>query len=458
MKNDTIIAPATPQGRSAIACIRISGPQTEAILKAMFRPAGKTMPGREHPRRQVYGFLYDKAGNLIDEVMAVFFPAPRSYTREDMAEVYCHGNPLLVDRIIQSALETGLCRPAERGEFTFRAFINGRVDLAQAQAVMTLISANSRLALEVGLSQLMGDLSREMASIREALMGHLSSLEVEINFPEDVELDEGAIVEDLKAGIRAVTSRLSRMLEGARSFSKVEEGIKVAIVGAPNVGKSSLFNALLGRERSIVYDLHGTTRDVVSEVRRIGDVNVVLMDTAGLMESAQGVDRLAVERSRMAIEEAWVVVMVLDASRGVSEQEIALFKELTRSFKKVIVAVNKIDLASSVDLPPFEGYDVVRVCAKDGRGVETLEEKIYTAIKELLSVEDLVILRRTQMELVESALSHLKKVEEYIQAGESVELLAEELRLAISDLDRVLGRELDADLLERMFSDFCIGK
>ena len=187
-------------------------------------------------------------------------------------------------------------------------------------------------------------------------------------------------------------------------------------------------------------------------------MNVVLMDTAGLMESAQGVDRLAVERSRMAIEEAWVVVMVLDASRKVSEEEIALFKELVRSFKKVIVAVNKIDLAPSVDLPPFEGCDVVRVCAKDGRGVETLEEKIYTAIKDLLSVEDLVILRRSQMELVESALSHLKKVEEYIQVGESVELLAEELRLAISDLDRVLGRELDVDLLERMFSDFCIGK
>ncbi len=424
----------------------------------MFRPASKTLPGREHPRRQVYGFLYDKAGNLLDEVMAVFFPAPRSYTREDMAEIYCHGNPLLVDRIVQSALETGLCRVAERGEFTFRAFLNGRVDLAQAQAVMTLINANSKLALDVGLSQLMGDLSREVASIRETLMGYLSSLEVDINFPEEVEIDESGVMEDVKTGIEKVVARLSRMLEGARLFSKVEEGIRVAIVGAPNVGKSSLFNALLGRDRSIVYDLHGTTRDVVSEVRRIKDVNVVLMDTAGLMESAEGVDRLAVERSRMAIEEAWVVVMVLDASRVLTEEESALFKDLTRSFKKVIVAVNKIDLASSVDLPSFEGCDVVQVCAKDGTGIGELEEKIYTAIKELLSVEDLVILRRTQMELVESALEHLKEVEGYIRAGESVELVAEELRLAVSDLDRVLGRELDVDLLERMFSDFCIGK
>ncbi len=459
MEVETIVAPATPKGRSAIAGIRVSGPQALGIARKFFSPlaagsAAQNIP----PFSPILGKIVDN-GEVVDEVILIYYRAPRSYTREDMIELFCHGNWIIVERIVDCFIREG-ARLAEPGEFTMRALLNGRIDLTQAQAVMSIINATSNIALRVGMKQLQGELSRRVEDIREELMHVLAYLEADINFPEDVALETDGFREGLAEGLDRVVVSIDKMISGARAYALIEEGVNCLLLGYSNVGKSMLFNRLLGRDRSIVYDTKGTTRDSISEKVRFGAADVVLWDTAGILKDVEGVDAVAVERTQEALSSAQIVVLVLEAGRELNEVELEIFSRLED--RSVIVFLNKADLHRDVEVPASvrsKGWDCVVGSALKGEGVEELKRLIGSyAERFVVALDDFFILRKSQVVLLEELKSLLLSARKLLLQGEPTEMAAEEIREAISRIDRLLGRDMDEDLLNLVFSEFCIGK
>ncbi len=457
MNRETIIAPATPKSRSAIGVIRISGPRAVEVLDATFKPVRGGRVLDFPPRRVIYGYLAFEE-KILDEVMVVYFRSPFSYTGEDMVEIYCHGNPILMDEIVEVYKKMGL-REAERGEFTLRAFLNGKMDLTQAEAVMSLISSSTRAGVEVALHQLQGGLRDTIEAIRTDFTDCLATLEAHINFPEDVEIADSCYLQALKASLAKIREKVVRMLSGAELYEGIEAGIKIAIVGYPNVGKSSLFNALLGYARSIVYDLKGTTRDVISETVFFSDLAVVFMDTAGILEEANGVDKIAVDRTREMIERSWGAILVLEAGRDLNQTEKDLLQYLIDSNKKVVVFVNKVDLFPGWEVELQWDCPVVVGSAYREEDVSRLVDVLNDLLDEIRGAkEEIFVLREFQREALKEVLTRIDRVLELIDSGELVEVIAEEIRLALLSLDRITGRCFDEEVLDKVFSEFCIGK
>ncbi len=453
-KRDTIAAIATPYGESAIGIVRLSGDKTLEILKKVF----KTKSREIKPRYAHYGYVLDKNGEPIDEAVVIYYKAPHSYTGEDMAEFNLHGNPLILKEVLNRLLEEG-ARLAEPGEFTKRAFLNGKLDLTQAEAVAELISAKTELARKLALNQLQGSLSKEIKPLREELLMLHALVESSIEFEEeDIPTIEK---EELIERLERILERVNKLLKTATTGKAIREGIKLAIVGKPNVGKSSLFNALIGEERAIVTDIAGTTRDYIEETVNIGGVPIRLVDTAGIRETGDIVEKIGVERSIQKLREADIILFVLDASKEKLEEEDLYLADLVkRSGKPAIVVLNKIDLGRRLRKLPFEDFPVVEVSAKSGKGLDELKNLIlekagvmtYGGGNIYISARHEQLLKKTKQAL-ENALTYLKEGDFY-----SPEILMLDLREATDSLGEILGEITTEDILGQIFSTFCIGK
>lgn len=466
MYTDTVSAISTALGEGAIGIVRISGPQALPILHQIYRTPQRRRRRNFESHKLYYGQIIDPVDTAIplDEVMAVYFEPPRTYTREPMVELNCHGGMVALEKVHQLILRLG-ARVAEPGEFTLRAFLNGRIDLAQAEAVMDIVRSKTGPGLEQALGQLAGSLSRRIADARQGLLSALAHLEAMIDFPED-DVPPASVAPQL----RQTLAELDKLLATADAGMIYRHGVRAAIVGVPNVGKSSLLNALLRADRAIVTPIAGTTRDIIEETVNLRGVPVVLVDTAGITETEDVVEAIGIERSRQALSSADLLLLVLDASRKLSSGDLEIIEairaELAReSGKRACVILNKSDvttqLTSAADLvQTLPGVLVVTISAKTGEGLATLEE---TLAKVALSGQN--VATRSLMITNERHKRSLERAHEHLQAAivsSDAELPADfvsiDLRLAMEALGEITGESVQESLLHEIFSNFCIGK
>jgi tRNA modification GTPase len=489
--NDTIAAIATPPGIGGVGIVRLSGPEALAIARRIFRRAGKHQPASDwqpESHRLYYGHaVQPRTGQILDEALLAFMRGPRSYTAEDVVEIQAHGGPLVLRRILEAALGEG-ARLANPGEMTLRAFLNGRIDLAQAEAVMDVIGARTDESLHLALEQLKGRLSEQVQAARQDTLGALAQIEASIDFPDDVPAPEP---EALRAAIEAVSGRVARLLAGAEQGRVYREGLRVAIIGRPNVGKSSLLNALLRAERAIVTPIAGTTRDTVEEYANVRGIPVQLIDTAGINETSDPVERIGVERSRAAAATADLVLLVLDASEPLTEQDEAVGAAL-RTFgfggsdstlqasqsnhqtaaasgahagRPVVLVLNKSDLpqrlAEREVTARWPGAPVVRTSMVTRDGLEALEEQVraLAMVGQGRAAGDEALVTNTRhRDALRRAAEHLGESLETLRQGLPLDFAAIDLHGAANALSEITGETATEDLLERIFHDFCLGK
>ena len=439
LMNDTIHALATPIG-GALAIIRISGDNTRALLKSVFSADCESAP-----RTLKHGFVTDENGETIDEAMCVFMPAPKSYTGEDMAELSIHGGYAVCRAALSRLGETGLSVSAAPGEFTKRAFLNGKLTLTGAEAVMDIINANTGRAARAAEDQLAGALHREIKAIEDGLCAALSGLDAAIDYPEELEED---VESSLPALLNETADRLKALIQNGENAKLLREGARVVIVGKPNAGKSSLLNALLGQDRAIVTDIAGTTRDILQESADFAGMPVRLFDTAGLRESADEVERIGVSRAREAIEKAELLLLALDASEELQETDRALLEE-TRDKPRIV-------LLCKSDLPPVLSASALpdgtlTVSALTGEGIEELKRK---AASMLFGGESALITNSRHIEALRGALAAVLQARE----ARDMDCVATDMREALLCLGAITGSAVDASVIEAIFSTFCVGK
>lgn len=456
IKIDTIAAVSTPAGRAAISLIRVSGPDTFEILKKVFKTGGKkTFP--LHYSAYFGTIIEPETGYAADQVIVTTYLAPKSYTGENIAEIATHGNPVVVSKVLSILFKNG-ARQAEAGEFTRRAFLNGKMDLLEVEAVSQLLYASSSTQARMALNQLDGLPSKFVAKIREELLQQLVQLEASLNFPEeDIEsIDEQA----LKGNIHKMLTELTLFADNARNGSLVSEGLKVAIVGKPNAGKSSLMNFLLGRDRAIVTDIPGTTRDTLEESLMIGNMPVRLIDTAGMREAEDSIEAIGIERTEKAIDTAFAVIGVFDGSKPSEKEDEEVLQKLKGLDKPVLYLQNKGDLPQQLEADFFgEGANVIKLSALKGEGMADLLEALTKILKTdgIGSLEDMVLLGASQTIALDKALTALKRAEDGI-GNMYQDMLAIDLEEAVRELGRVNGETVDVNTLDMIFERFCIGK
>ncbi|MBI2347993.1 MAG: tRNA uridine-5-carboxymethylaminomethyl(34) synthesis GTPase MnmE [Deltaproteobacteria bacterium] len=456
-KEDTIAAIATPVGEGGVGIVRVSGPEAERIAKGIFaRSGGRNGALRSHTLH--YGAIREpRSGEIVDEVLLAVMRKPRSYTGEDVVEVHCHGGPFVVRRVLELVLSCG-ARHAEPGEFTKRAFLNGRLDLAQAEAVLDLIRARTDKGMRLALDQVEGGLSRWVGELREELLDILVQIEAAIDFPEEeIELLAREQLANKIGSLREKLAGLIASYEWGRLF---REGARVCIGGRPNVGKSSLLNALLGEERVIVTPEPGTTRDVIEESINLGGLPVVLWDTAGIRESSDQVERIGVDFALRRVEAAEAVMVVLDGSFSLTSEDRFIMGVVKG--KKGLAVVNKSDLPQCLDLQEarslLDGKTVLSVSAKSGQGLDKLRHHLRALLLgvqqepavAITNVRHKAALERTEKSLGEAAEALTRRL--------PAEIVAVDLQEAREGLEEVVGLVTNEDILERIFSQFCIGK
>jgi tRNA modification GTPase len=472
MQNDTIAAIATPPGQGGIGVIRVSGSESFALVQRLFQYAGKE-GGLPPSHTLTYGRIVDPATQeVIDEVLVAFMRAPHTYTRENVAEIQGHGGPLVLQRILRLLLLGG-ARLAQPGEFTLRAFLNGRLDLAQAEAVMDLISAQTEAGQRLAVQQLRGRVSEQVQNARHAILGVIARIEASIDFPEDdIPTPQAG---ELRPLIASAQEKLAALLAGAERGRLYRQGLRTAIIGRPNVGKSSLLNALLRSERAIVTPIAGTTRDTVEEVTNLRGIPLFLIDTAGITPSSDPVEQIGVQRSRAAAESAEVVLLVCDGSEPLSEGDRQISQELrAMGFggekraqargRAMLIVVNKADRPQMLELAEVQrlwpGVEAVFTSMLTGQGLAELEEALAHLIlggQVSLSEEALVSSVRHQAAL-QAAAEHLDAAQHALAEGLPLDFVSIDLDAAYAALGEITGETASEDLLERIFSEFCIGK
>ncbi len=459
MFEDTIAAIATAPGEAGIGIIRISGSLSIDIMSRVFKPKAG-IPTFDIPSRQItYGHVVDEQGNVIDEVLSFIMRGPSSYTTEDVVEIHCHGGIIPVRRIMELVLKNGAVL-AEPGEFTKRAFLNGRIDLTQAEAVIDVITSKTEKGLNAALDQLEGDLSQALHRIMEQLLNMLAHIEASIDFPEhDI---EEVTLDHILRGAEAAAAELKGLIESFDEGKIVREGLSTAIVGRPNVGKSSLLNVLIKENRAIVTDIPGTTRDVIEEYLNIGGVLVKLVDTAGIRETEDVVERIGVERTMAAIEAADVVLFAVDASMPLQQEDrdiLALIQS-----KKVLVAANKIDMGVSEDIrlleDAFEKENVLQMSVRDRIGIEALEQRIKSLVYhgEASVRKNHMVTNIRHKNLLDQALDSVEKTIFSLKSGIPVDLLSVDIKDAWRSLGEITGDVVEEDIIKEIFSKFCVGK
>ncbi len=451
----TIIAPATPPGEGGVGIIRLSGLLAEPALLRFFYPSRRPTALASH--RLYYGHLRSETGDLVDEVMAVVMRTPNSFTREDVAEIHCHGGPLVMQRILDLFLESGSVRLARPGEFTQRAFLNGRLDLTQAEAVIDVIRSRSDAARDVAMRQLEGRLSNAIHQIRSVLVNLLATVEAYIDFPdEDIELPDQQL---LTAGGSDVLSSIDRLLATFEEGRALREGLSVLILGRPNVGKSSLLNALLGEARAIVTDVPGTTRDTIEESFSLCGLPLRLVDTAGIRSTVDPVEAEGVRRAKQKVASADLVLLVIDGSVRSCEEDLLALAACSSS--RLLLVVNKGDLPAAPLSEPFTSLPLVRVSTHTGEGLTELTQRmaaLFMASASAEGRESVLLSDRRHREALLRARQPLVHFCDEALLATSPELLAIDLRDALQALGEITGETTPDEILERIFSRFCIGK
>ena len=452
---DTIAAISTPRGEGGIGIIRISGDKSFEILDKIFNT--------KNPNRDLgfykfnYGFIHDN-GKIIDEVMAVRMKAPKTYTCEDVVEINFHGGHLISEKVLELVLKNG-ARHAEQGEFTKRAFMNGRIDLSQAEAVMDIIQGKTEKSISLSLEQLRGDLRDKIGSFKKALLDVTAHVNVVLDYPEEG-IDD-PLPSNLRENLENVYAEAERLISSYDKGKKIKEGIKTVIAGKPNVGKSTLLNSLLKEERAIVTHIPGTTRDVIEEIINIKGIPLVLTDTAGIRKTEDIVENIGVEKSKKFIENADLVLLVLDASRELESEDRDVIEEIQNNNKKTIVLLNKIDLERKIELDEFGLENILEISAKDNIGIEDMEERIYSYIVEEKvedSSEKLIITNIRHKTALEKTKDAIRNIFETIDAGMPMDLISVDLKEALDSLSEITGEISSEDILDHVFGNFCVGK
>ncbi|OCG09499.1 tRNA uridine(34) 5-carboxymethylaminomethyl synthesis GTPase MnmE [Gilliamella apis] len=453
MNTDTIVAQATPPGRGGVGILRVSGPKAQDVAKAVLGILPK-------PRYAHYLPFLASDGTTLDEGIALFFPNPHSFTGEDVLELQGHGGPVILDILLKRILEISGVRIARPGEFSERAFLNDKLDLAQAEAIADLIDASSEQAAKSALSSLQGVFSKKINTLVEALIHLRIFTEAAIDFPEE-EIDflsDGKIAAELEQ----VIQRLNEVRQEAKQGSLLREGMKVVIAGRPNAGKSSLLNALAGRDAAIVTDIAGTTRDVLREHIHIDGMPLHIIDTAGLREASDEVERIGIERAWQEIDQADRVLFMVDSTTTNETNPEKLWPEFIERLPKnipVTVIRNKADLTGEpLGYSEQNGYCLIQLSARTGEGITLLRDHLKQVMGFTSSTEGGFLARRRHLQALEKAAEHLNNGQYQLTTFHAGELLAEELRLAQEALSEITGEFTSDDLLGRIFSSFCIGK
>lgn len=459
MFEDTISAVITALGEGAVGIVRISGPQALAVGEQLFKAASGKKLAAYNPNTMVYGHIYDADASLVDEVLAVYMRGPRSYTAEDVVEIQCHGGLQSLKKILALTYAAG-ARPAEAGEFTKRAFLNGRIDLTQAEAVMDIIRSRSEASLKLAARQQQGQLAKELRKLRSSLVDVVVNLEAVIDYPE--EDIEDVTYGRVQGSIASCNDAIDALLAHAHTGKILREGLRTAIVGKPNVGKSSLLNALLKEDRAIVSQYAGTTRDVIEEQLLLDGVPLVLADTAGIRSTDDFVEKIGVEKSRQLLQEAELVICVVDGSTGLTAEDEAILAAATG--KPCVIIVNKSDLGLAVDLETLRerfGEDkVMTLSAKTLTGVEAFSAwlKNYVYGSEGTLGEGAYVQNARQERLLREARQALQDAGEAAEAMLPYDCIVIDVRTAIDLLGEITGDTVQDEIINEIFSRFCIGK
>ena len=465
--NDTIVAPATVPGTGAITVIRISGPEALKVAGKVLKPRSNSIEAIKSNSVR-YAEVFDENGAVVDDVLASVFRAPHSYTGEDSVEISCHASSYVASEIMRLLCEAG-ARMASPGEFTRRAFVNGKMDLAQAEAVADVISSSSSASLKVAMNQLRGGFSSELKDIRSRLLEVASLLELELDFSEeDVEFADRSKLSSL---LDEVISKVSSLVSSFRYGNAIRNGIPVAIVGAVNAGKSTLLNALLGDDRAIVSDVPGTTRDTVEETLALDGILFRFIDTAGLRKASDSVEQIGISRSYKKLSEASIVLAVLDCTLPEEENEALISDIVSKmdfSCQKLMVLFNKVDIiAPNINVTLFNNeissFDskVVKlyISAANGFGLDSLRDALSATQKDLtLDSDQTIVTNSRHLEALKKALSSLENVRTSLSSGLTSDLLAEDLREALNHLGSITGEVTPDEVLGEIFERFCIGK
>ena len=456
--SDTIVAPATPPFPSAIAIVRVSGKLSKEILEKLF--VSSQNPA-ENPRKMIRGTLVSTDGEEIDDCLAVFYRSPASYTGEDMVEIFLHGNPQIVERVVAECVRLG-ARRAEPGEFTLRAFLNGKMTLEQAEAVDSLVRAVTSEGAKLSLKILKGEFGKILSEIRESILEVIAGVEASIDFPEDVDPDYP--YERMREEVLGVLDRLRKLAEGWLKSQVLIDGAKCVIVGKPNAGKSTLFNALCGSERAIVTEIPGTTRDFIDAKISLGGIVITLYDTAGIRVTDDPVEKEGIKRALKLVNNAHCVLAVFDASLPPTDDDREVCTKITESisenFVKGIALLNKSDIAVRDEWKKFleenlPGWDVVQVSAKRRDGIDTVEELLVKSFS--FTADDVWVITPRQRECVESMLKHTEEALKFLEMKDYLGV-SYSLRAILGEIDNIMGKNTSEDIIDKIFSRFCIGK
>nr|WP_294468717.1 tRNA uridine-5-carboxymethylaminomethyl(34) synthesis GTPase MnmE [uncultured Sellimonas sp.] len=452
---ETIAAISTAMSDSGIGIVRISGPEAFEIADRIYK--GKKKLSGEPSHTVHYGWIKD-GENTIDEVLVLLMRGPHSYTGEDTVEIDCHGGVYVVRKILETVLKYG-ARAAEPGEFTKRAFLNGRMDLSQAEAVIDVIHSKNEYALKNSVSQLKGSIQRQISSMREEILYHTAYIESALDDPEHISLD--GYGDTLVEKIEELLKKLKKLIDTADNGRMMQEGIRTVIVGKPNAGKSSLLNALVGEERAIVTEIEGTTRDILEEHIQLNGVSLNIMDTAGIRRTEDVVEKIGVDRAKNQAEDADLIIFVVDASRNLDENDFEIMDMIQD--KQVIVLLNKSDLETLVTKEMIREHldkPMIEISAKEEEGIYELEQKVKEMFfqGEIAFNDEVYITNVRQKEALESAYASLKQVKRSIEDGMPEDFYTIDLMDAYEALGSITGETIGEDLVNEIFSKFCMGK
>lgn len=459
LQQDTIAALVTAVGESSVGIIRISGPEAVKIADKIYQGKSDLLSADTHTIH--YGYVYDwRNDKKIDEALFMLMRGPRSFTGEDVVEVQCHGGMVVLKQVLQLILLSG-ARLAEQGEYSKRAFLNGRLDLAQAESIMDIVQAKTDKGVDLALSQLQGTLSGMVKTLRADLLELIAFIQADIDYPDDD--IERLTAEEQQQRVVNLKTQVANVLQNAQKGKMIRDGLKVVIAGKPNVGKSSLLNALLGQERAIVTDIPGTTRDVIEEYINLNGIPLKIVDTAGIRETDNVVEQIGVDRAQQFMKTADLVLYVVDAVQGLTEQDTLMMKDIQN--QPVIYLLNKSDVGISDEIraqlkEAIGEAPVLEISARDKIGLEQLEEKItdlfFAGTLEVSN--DIMVTNVRHIQILEESMAHMDGFLNGIMLGLSVDFLVIDLQNAWEKLGKITGETVEEDLLDQIFSKFCLGK
>ncbi len=458
---DTIAAISTPPGEGGIGIVRLSGEDSFRIVDSIFKPLKKLPPASERESFKMHLGYIVKNGKILDEVLVTYMKKPHTYTREDVVEINCHGGAVAVQEVLRAVLEKG-ARLAEPGEFTKRAFINGRIDLAQAEAVLDIVRAKTSKALQTAVNQLSGKLSCKVREITSRLKDLVVRLEAAIDFAEEEDVPEVEL-DKISKELREIKSSLEKLIESYDEGRLYRNGVLTTIVGKPNVGKSSLLNSFLKFERAIVTPIPGTTRDVIEEQINLKGIPFILADTAGITETADPIEKEGIKRSRSYLEKSQLTIFILDGSEKLDERDIEIASRIKN--QSHIVVINKVDLPLKIDekdIKSILGLDsaFVKISAKTGEGLKHLEEKMVEMVQSGKAMGDnqILVTNARHYAILKRAKDEIENAINSVNENKEAELISFDVRSAMDTLGEITGEITNADILNEIFSQFCIGK